>query len=186
MRLSELFLRIGCALVAWMVLFAHFVWLAAVRQIECGPNSDEMYRLLLILLPFTLAAAFLVRLTRPFADVHSMLRWLGLPLAGLMLVGAYNVWLFARGVYFLKLAPCHFGDLQTWHSAWVPAQVIVILVVASAIATDSHITGRDPDHGDRILPSTGEFDRGAPGEACPLELGQIVEDLIALVEQPDQ
>ena len=127
-----------------MFLYTHFIWLSITRQIECGANSEEMYRLLLALLPFTLAAAYLIRMTRPFTEVHSLLRWLALPLAGLILFGAYNVWLFARGIYFLKLAPCQFGELQAWHFAWVPAQTIAILVTAIAImrvwrsAADDH------------------------------------------------
>ncbi len=134
MRLSEVLLRVGCALVAWMLLFTHYVWLAATRQIDCAADSGEMYRLLLMLLPFTLAAAFFIRMTRPFDEVHRLLRWLALPLAALMLLGAYSVWLFARGVYFLKLAPCQVGDLQTWHFVWAPAQAAAILVTTLAIA----------------------------------------------------
>ena len=120
-------------LVAWMLLYTHFIWLSAIRQIECGPSSEEMYRLLLLLVPFTIGSALLIRMSRPFTEVHSILRWLGVPLAALMLTGAYNVWLFARGIYYLKLAPCHVGDLQTWHTAWVPLQALALLVTAVAI-----------------------------------------------------
>ena len=116
-----------------MLLYTHFIWLSAIRQIECGPNSEEMYRLLLLLVPFSLCSALLIRLSRPFSEVHSILRWLGVPLSVLMLTGAYNVWLFARGAYFLKLAPCHAGDLETWHVVWVPAQALVLLVTAIAM-----------------------------------------------------
>ena len=117
-----------------MLLYAHFVWLAAIRHIDCGADSVEMYRLLLIMMPLTLGAAFLIRMTRPFPEVHGVLRWLALPLAGLILLGAYSVWLSARDVYFLRLAPCYSGDLQAWHYAWAPAQTAIILITVFATA----------------------------------------------------
>lgn len=111
-----------------------------------------MYRVLLILMPFTLGAAYLIQFTRPFIEVHSLLRWLALPLAGLMLLGAYGVWLFARGLYFLQLVPCYFSDLQAWHYAWVPAQATIILITGFAIARVWRDVSSDSDNksSDRI------------------------------------
>ena len=54
MRFAEVFLRMGTALVAWMMLLTHFVWLAVLHVIGCGPDGDEMHRLLFGLAPFTI------------------------------------------------------------------------------------------------------------------------------------
>ena len=53
----------------------------------CGPDGDALHRLLLGLVPVTLVFAFLIRVTRPFAEIHAMLRWLGVPLGLLLLLG---------------------------------------------------------------------------------------------------
>jgi ABC-type molybdate transport system permease subunit len=79
MRPSEVFLRLGVALVAWMMLYAHVVWLAALHAMGCGPDGDELHRLLLGLAPLTCGFALLLHMTRPFADIHRILRWLGAP-----------------------------------------------------------------------------------------------------------
>ena len=47
MRFAEVFLRLGSALVAWMLLFTHFLWLAALHAMGCGPDGAEMHKLLL-------------------------------------------------------------------------------------------------------------------------------------------
>jgi hypothetical protein len=58
MRFSDVFLRLGCALVAWMVLYAHFIWLAALGGIGCGPDGDELHKVLLALAAFMLAGTY--------------------------------------------------------------------------------------------------------------------------------
>ena len=40
MRFSEVFLRLGSTLVAWMVLFTHVIWLGALGGMGCGPDGD--------------------------------------------------------------------------------------------------------------------------------------------------
>jgi hypothetical protein len=133
MRFSEIFLRLGCALVAWMVLYAHFVWLAALGAVGCGPDGDELHRLLLGLVPFTIGFSFLLRMTRPFTDIHLILRWLGVPLAVLMTAGAYQVILISHSVYATGHGICSTSSAATWHQIWGPAQLLAIVVSASMI-----------------------------------------------------
>jgi hypothetical protein len=128
MRFSEVFLRLGCALVAWMVLYAHFVWLAALGNIGCGPDGDELHRVLLGLAPVTIGCAFLLRTTRPFEEIHRILRWLALPLAALMFAGAYQVSLISRSVFVTGLGICSTTDAAAWHQIWGPAQLLTVVV----------------------------------------------------------
>lgn len=130
MRFSEIFLRLGCALVAWMMLYAHFVWLAALGAVGCGPDGDELHRLLLGLVPVTVGFSFLLRMTGPFMDIHRILRWLGLPLAVLMTAGAYQVLLVSRSVYATGDGICSVNTAATWHQIWGPAQLFAIVVSA--------------------------------------------------------
>lgn len=130
MQFSEVFLRLGCALVAWMMLYAHFIWLAALGNIGCGPDGDELHKVLLGLVPVTIGFAFLLRMTRPLGDIHRILRWLGLPLAAIMLAGTYHVLAIARAVYSTGQGICSPGAASTWHQLWGPAELLAILVCA--------------------------------------------------------
>ena len=128
MRFAEVFLRLGTALVAWMMLYAHFVWLAALRSIGCGPDGDELHRVLLLLVPVTIGFASLLRVTRPLDEIHRILRWLGLPLAALMLAGTYQVLVITRSVYMTGLAICSTSGATGWHQIWGAAQLLAIVV----------------------------------------------------------
>lgn len=133
MRFAEVFLRLGSALVAWMVLYAHFVWLAALGGIGCGPDGDELHRVLLALVPVAIGCAFLLRVTRPLEEIHQILRWLGLPLAALMLAGTYQVFAVSRSIYVTGLGICSTGEATAWHLLWGPAQLLAIIIGAVMI-----------------------------------------------------
>ena len=133
MSFSEVFLRLGCALVAWMMLFAHFIWLAALGSIGCGPDGDQLHALLLGLLPVTIGFAFLLRMTRPLEEIHRILRWLGLPLAAIMLAGSYHVVVISSAVYATGQGICSTSDATTWHMLWGPAQLLAIAVSAAMV-----------------------------------------------------
>lgn len=135
MRFAEIFLRLGCALVAWMMLYAHFVWLAALRGIGCGPDGDELHWVLLLLVPVTVGCTLLLRMTRPLEEIHRILRWLGLPLALLMLAGGYQVLVISRSVYATGLAICSTSDATAWHQFWGVAQLLAIAVSAAMIVS---------------------------------------------------
>lgn len=136
MRFAEVFLRMGLALVAWMMLFTHFVWLAVLHVTGCGPDGDALHRLLLGLAPVTLGFAFLVRVTRPFAEIHAMLRWLGVPLGLLLLLGLRSIWGVATQVNVGAAALCGSGEPALWQLAWAPTQLIVVLAVGIILVAD--------------------------------------------------
>ena len=133
MRFSEVFLRLGCALVAWMMLYAHFLWLAALRNIGCGPDGDELHRVLLLLVPVTIGFAFLIRMTRPIEEVHRILRWLGLPLAALILIGGYQAVSVWRAVHATGLGICSTSEAAAWHQIWGVAQLLVIIISTAMV-----------------------------------------------------
>lgn len=128
MRFAEVFLRLGCALVAWMVLYAHFVWLAMLGSVGCGPDGDELHRVLLGLAPVTTGCAFLLRMTRPLEEIHRMLRWLALPLAALGVAGAYQAYLVSRSVSVTGLGICSTSGAALWHQVWGPAQLLTVVI----------------------------------------------------------
>lgn len=126
MRFAEVFLRLGSALVAWMMLYAYFLWLAAVYVIACGPDGDEMQRLLLGLVPFVCGFAFALQVTRPFAEIHSMLRWLGVPLFLLLPFALRSVWNVFQTVNLNSVAMCTEQAPPAWQLLWAPLQTITL------------------------------------------------------------
>lgn len=128
MGFAEVFLRLGSALVAWMMLYTHFVWLAALYAMGCGPDGDEMHRLLLGLAPFTAGFALLLRVTRPFAEIHSILRWLGVPLLLLLPFAIRSVWQVLQAANIESTAICSTGEATAWQTLWAPVQIVILLL----------------------------------------------------------
>lgn len=127
-------MRLGTALVAWMMLFTHFVWLAVLYVTGCGPDGDEMHRLLLGLAPFTIAFAFLTGVTHKFADIHKMLRWLGVPILLLAPFCLRTVWSAFDTVNLQGLAFCGAGAPTSWQQFWAPLQVLTLIAVLLMLA----------------------------------------------------
>ncbi|MDX2410911.1 MAG: hypothetical protein QNK16_02535 [Woeseiaceae bacterium] len=133
----------GTSLVAWMMLYAHFLWLAALYAMGCGPDGDEMHRLLLGLAPFTCGFAFILRATRPFADIHGILRWLGVPLLLLLPFAIRSVWQVFQSVNVEASAICAAGAATTWQLLWAPVQLITLMLVTFMIIKVWRSVARD-------------------------------------------
>jgi hypothetical protein len=129
MRFAEVFLRLGTSLVAWMMLFAHFLWLAALYVMDCGPDGDEMYRLLLGLAPFSCGFAYSLRVTRPFVEIHSMLRWLGVPLLLLLPFALRSVWQVFRSANLDSVGLCTDAEPAPWQILWAPVQILALTCI---------------------------------------------------------
>ena len=129
MRFAEVFLRLGSALVAWMVIYAHFLWLAVLFRVGCGPDGDEMYKLLLGLAPITIGVSFALRATRPFAEIHSMLRWFAVPLVLLLPFIGRIIWQAIDATVINEAAFCSGEPPPLWQLAWAPAQIVTVAIV---------------------------------------------------------
>jgi hypothetical protein len=130
MRFAEVFLRLGCSLVGWMLVFTYTVWLAALHAMSCGPDGDAMHRLLLGLAPFTVAMALLLRMTRPFADVHRLLSRLGILLLLLLPFALKNIWAVFSRSNLADLAICSDDAAATIQQIWAPAQFLTVFLLA--------------------------------------------------------
>jgi len=113
-----------------MMLYTHVLWLAALHAVGCGPDGDEMHRLLLGLAPFTVGFASLLRLTRPFTEIQSMLRWLAVPLLLLLPFAVRSLWQVFQSVNLGAAAICASGAPGTWQVLWVPMQLLALSLVA--------------------------------------------------------
>ncbi len=129
MTIAELLLRIGCAIVAWLMMYTHTLWLAIVDDVGCGPDGDALYRLLLGLTLITLPFCFLLGLSRKVGSIHDTLRWGCAPLLLLVPLAANAVWpvLNASTLGDAPLCP---GPVSAWHPWWAPLQLAVLAVVS--------------------------------------------------------
>ena len=114
-------------------MYAYFLWLAAVYVIACGPDGDEMHRLLLGLVPIVCGFAFALQVTRPFAEIHSILRWLGVPLFLLLPFALRSVWSVFQTVNMDAAAICTDQTPPTWQALWAPLQLITLIVALTMI-----------------------------------------------------
>jgi hypothetical protein len=129
MRFAEVFLRLGTALVGWMLLYAHFLWLAVLRVIGCGPDGDKLHQVLLGVSILTIGASFAIRMTRPLHEVHAMLRWLAVPLAFLLPWILMSIWTAFRRVSLDSTGICSDGETAMWQLYWAPLQLLIIALV---------------------------------------------------------
>lgn len=129
MSFAEVFLRLGSTLVAWMVIYAYFLWVAVLRQVGCEADGEEIYRLLLAMAPITVAFSYLLRATRPLKDVHSILRWLCAPLIVLIPYALSSVWPIFLRVTVAGEGFCAMTTRSEWQAWWAPIQMVAFLMV---------------------------------------------------------
>jgi hypothetical protein len=130
MAFAEVFLRLGSALVAWMVVYAYYLWTAILRQAGCVADSDEMYRLVLGMAPLAVAFSFLLRVTRPMQEVHSALRWLSVPFLLLVPIALLSVWSVFSRVNIGGQSICGDGASSLWQLWWAPLQIVAVVLTS--------------------------------------------------------
>ncbi len=130
MRFAEVFLRLGCSLVGWMLVFTFVVWLAALHAMGCGPDGDEMHLLLLGLAPVACGFALMLRMTASFPEIHRMLSWLGVPLLLLLPFVLRNIWTVFSRTNIEGMAICTVAEPATWQRIWAPAEMFAVVFIA--------------------------------------------------------
>jgi hypothetical protein len=109
-----------------MMLYAYVLWLAALHPIGCGPDGDELHRLLLGMLPVAVGCLFLTRVSMPLEEVHRMLRWLGVPLLLLMPFALRSLWGVGGPVLIGGQGICTPLPPSLWQQAWAPLHFVAI------------------------------------------------------------
>ena len=130
MKFAEVFLRLGSSLVAWMMLYAYVLWLAVLNTLGCGPDGDEMHRLLLGMAPAACGFALLLRVTRSMPEVHSIIRWLAAPLLLLMPLALISIWSVFTRASVESLSICANNSAVMWERAWAPVQLLSLSFIS--------------------------------------------------------
>lgn len=129
MRFAEVFLRLGVALVGWLVIIAYLLWLAIVPQTPCNGDEASLWQVLLYAVPVVLMFAALLNASQQIPAIHETLRWLSVPALLLSLLAART--LFATFMSSTLGTEPVCGLSQTgWSSLWAPVHALVFMVLA--------------------------------------------------------
>ena len=138
MSVIEVLLRLGCAMVAWLVIYTHFIWTGTINTVGCGTDGPEIWRLVLGFAPVAIGASFLLPVSRKLREVHKMMRWFGAPLVVLLPLAFIAIWpsivvstLGAQGI-------CGEVDIPLWHRWWAPIQLLTILLIVYNVLKARH------------------------------------------------
>jgi hypothetical protein len=133
MAVAELLLRLGVALTAWLVLFAHTLWLAALGAAGCASDGAQPWLALLWWTPVTIMFAALLPLGRAVPGVARTLRLPAVVLMPLLVYALRTPWATLLDVNVGVEPLC--GCSAAWTKFWSPLQLLVALVVCAAMTT---------------------------------------------------
>ena len=130
MTVTELFLRLGAHLVAWLVLYTYCIWLAVIPQVGCGSEGQELFRLVFGFAPFAMLAALLLRVAYPLHSVVGYLKWLAVPMVILVPLALRPIVDVFSSVTLDALAYCGQSAAPVWHLAWAPCNFAGLALIS--------------------------------------------------------
>jgi hypothetical protein len=144
MSAAELLLRLGCSLTAWLVLFAHAMWLAVLGAVGCSSDGAQPWLALLWWTPLTLLFAALLPVGLTVPGIAGALRVPALALLPLLAYAAHTPLLLLDPVTLGGQPLC--GATAAWTGVWAPAQLLVVIALAAVVVALWRRAGR------RIVP----------------------------------
>ena len=133
MRLAEVLMRVGAALVGFLVGLAYCTTLLVVPRISCDiPGNDPFFATLamgIALVPLLVFSHW----GHPFRD---SLRWLTLPFAALVPLAAFAIWPYLSAEAVARIQQCSesagtpAGAAAFWPSVWAPFQLGVLALLS--------------------------------------------------------
>jgi len=130
---ANVFLRLGCTLVGFMVVFGHLLWLWILPQIDCAVDGHAFWYALFWMSIPTLIFAALLLASRPLTSVVGGLKWLCIPVIGLLPLALLGVWPTLQATTFGGAAICphpdNYNPSMTWQIMWGPLQLIVLSAI---------------------------------------------------------
>lgn len=134
MRFAEVFLRLGTALVAWMVVTGFFLWLAVAGRVGCDADGDQLYRVLGFVAPVAACISLLLSATKPLGEVHQILRWLGVFPLLIMPFALGTLWSAANLTLVAGKAFCSPADAPLWQTLWPGVQSLSMALCVFSIS----------------------------------------------------
>lgn len=132
MKPGDLFFRVGSALGAWFIAYAHGILIAVIPLTRCAGREtpEEIWLASFVLSIPAVGAALLLGLGLPWRD---MLRWFSIPLIPLLLYSVFVAIPYLGGTTFGGDSLCHVMDPTVadaeriwWEPLWAPLQLALI------------------------------------------------------------
>ena len=119
---ASLFLRLGCTLVGFMVLFGHLLWLSILPRIDCATSGHELWSALMLMAAPSLFFAALLLASRPITAVTGGLKWLCVPLLLMVPLALIGLWPTLQTTTFggspICPDPANSAPAALWETLW--------------------------------------------------------------------
>jgi hypothetical protein len=124
-----MFLRLGCAVVAWLVLFAHCLWLAVLgSSVDCANGGAQPWLALLLWTPLTLLFVGLLPLGFGVPGIGRLLRAPAVLLIPLLALAGRATLSTMVTVNFGGEPIC--AGAAGWQPFWAPVQIATLSLIA--------------------------------------------------------
>ena len=124
-----MFLRLGCAVVAWLVLFAHCLWLAVLgSSVDCAIAGAQPWLAVLLWTPVTLLFVGLLPLGFGVPGIGRLLRAPAVLLIPLVALAGRAALSTLVSVNFDRDPIC--GVAAGWQPFWAPVQIVALSLIA--------------------------------------------------------
>ena len=134
MSLAEIFLRIGCTLVGWMLAYGYCLMLAVVAELDCVALGPRFGRDALVFAGLSAVFVPLIPMGRRVAGLELIFKGFTLPLLALAPLAAAEVLPFFEAATLgnahlcTVLAPASSDAPRPfWHPLWAPVHFAVLL-----------------------------------------------------------
>lgn len=119
-------------MVAWMVIYAHLLWVAVLPTTGCT-DGDALWRLTLGFAPIALGFALLLRAVHVLPEIYNTTRYFALPALLLVLLATRAVATGFTDNTLNGVSICGIMPSPAWHPWWAPAQTIVLILLCVQI-----------------------------------------------------
>jgi len=128
MSFSEIILRVGCTLVAWLFAVGHGVLLLTISRMPCGDGQNDPFLTLMILGGIALGLSALLPVAKKVPGVAETLRWLFVPLLVLVPFAVAQVVPYLMSSTFEAAPLCEATTMaRGWERLWAPLQLAALL-----------------------------------------------------------
>ncbi len=129
MSFAEVIVRLAAALVGWMAVYAYVLWLATLPMVSCTTDGNTLWAVLLGFGCMAAPLAWLLKLTQPLGEAHSMLKHAVWPLVVLTPFALVPVWSAWTGSTLGEAPLCPSTAVDPWHAWWAPVQTVLLVCV---------------------------------------------------------
>lgn len=131
MRFAEVILRVGVALVSWMMIYMHLIMVLVARFAPCAEGQFGPWKVSMVSAVFALAAILAIPFGHGLKGVQGVFRFFALPLLFMLPWAAWTILPVLSAATFGEADLCGGLDMTVpaWQRLWAPLQLVLIGVL---------------------------------------------------------